>query len=89
MYFDQSKMTEYPEVAREEMARYGSQDALGNGQEEQEQEQEQESRSDDEESAVYRAWVRAHPRQPVRSVWRPDRAATKNKAGAAFVMKIK
>ena len=35
-----SKMTEYPEVAREEMAEYGSQDALGNGQQEQEQEQE-------------------------------------------------
>ena len=42
------KMTEYPEVAREKMAEYGSQDALGDGQqeqdEEQEQEQEQESR---------------------------------------------
>ena len=35
-------MTEYPEVAREEMAGGGSQDALGNGQQEQEQEQEQE-----------------------------------------------
>ena len=35
-----SKMTEYPEVAREEMAGYGSQDALGDGQQEQEQEQE-------------------------------------------------
>ena len=30
------KRTEYPEVAREEMARYGGQDALGNGQQEQE-----------------------------------------------------
>ena len=35
-----SKMTEYPEVARGEMAGYGSQDALGDGQQEQEQEQE-------------------------------------------------
>ena len=33
-----SRMTEYPEVAREEMAGYGSQDALGDGQHEQEQE---------------------------------------------------
>ncbi len=39
-----SKMTEYPEVAREEVAGYESQDMLGNGQQEQEQEQEQESR---------------------------------------------
>ena len=34
------EMTEYPEVVREEMAGYGSEDALGNGQQEQEQEQE-------------------------------------------------
>ena len=35
-----SKMTESPKVARKEMAEYGGQDALGNGQQEQEQEQE-------------------------------------------------
>ena len=39
-----SKMTAYPEVAREEMAGYASQDALGDGQQEHEQEQEQEFR---------------------------------------------
>ena len=32
------KMTEYPEVAREKMAEYGSQDAFGDRQKEQEQE---------------------------------------------------
>jgi hypothetical protein len=35
-----SKMTEYPEVAREKMAGYGIQDALGDGQQEQDEEQE-------------------------------------------------
>ena len=35
-----SKMTEHPEVAREDMAGYGSRNALWDGQQEQEQEQE-------------------------------------------------
>ena len=43
-----SKMTEYPEVAREEMAGYGSKDALGNGQQKQKQKQEQEQEQEQE-----------------------------------------